>query len=143
MLLIDEADVFLEQRSLHELERNALVSVALRVLEYHRDVTTNRIKTFDKTFLSRFSIAIKYPELDIADRRAIWKKFFSLTDCTVSAEDLEELAVKSFSGRTIKNIVRMAQALALSTDKPFGIEHIQVVSRVQEKFLDEFSRLEW
>ncbi|THU94882.1 hypothetical protein K435DRAFT_779208, partial [Dendrothele bispora CBS 962.96] len=41
-------DVFLEQRSLHELERNALVSVALRVLEYHRGVlflTTNRIKT--------------------------------------------------------------------------------------------------
>ncbi|KAG2041146.1 hypothetical protein BDR03DRAFT_39278, partial [Suillus americanus] len=30
VVLIDEADVFLEQRSLHELERNALVSVALR-----------------------------------------------------------------------------------------------------------------
>ncbi|KAK0451616.1 P-loop containing nucleoside triphosphate hydrolase protein [Armillaria borealis] len=145
VLLIDEADVFLEQRSLHELERNALVSVALRVLEYHRGVlflTTNRIKTFDEAFLSRFSIAIKYPELDVAGRRAIWQKFFSLADCTVSAEDLENLAAKSFNGRTIKNMVRTAQALALSTDRPFGIEHIQVVSRAQEKFLDEFSRLE-
>ncbi|EIN11074.1 P-loop containing nucleoside triphosphate hydrolase protein [Punctularia strigosozonata HHB-11173 SS5] len=59
VLLIDEADVYLEQRSLHEIERNALVSVALRLLEYHRGVlflTTNRIKTFDEAFLSRFSI---------------------------------------------------------------------------------------
>lgn len=144
VLLIDEADVFLEQRNLHELERNALVSVALRVLEYHRGVlflTTNRIKTFDEAFLSRFSITIKYPELDVASRRTIWQKFFSLADCTVSEEDLENLAMKPFNGRTIKNMVRTAQALALSTGSPFGIEHIQVVSRAQEKFLDEFSRL--
>lgn len=42
-----------------QIERNALVSVALRLLEYHRGVlflTTNRIKTFDDAFLSRFSI---------------------------------------------------------------------------------------
>jgi hypothetical protein len=32
---ITQADVFLEARSSHELERNALVSVFLRVLEYH------------------------------------------------------------------------------------------------------------
>ncbi|KAK0451608.1 P-loop containing nucleoside triphosphate hydrolase protein [Armillaria borealis] len=145
VLLIDEADVFLEQRSLHELERNALVSVALRVLEYHRGVlflTTNRIKTFDEAFLSRFSIAIKYPELDAASRQVIWQKFFSLADCVVSPKDLEGLAAKPFNGRTIKNMVRTAQALALSSDKPLGIEHVRVVVRAQEKFLDEFSRLE-
>lgn len=34
ILLLDEADVFLEQRDLHELERNKLVSIFLRVLEY-------------------------------------------------------------------------------------------------------------
>ncbi|KAK0469259.1 P-loop containing nucleoside triphosphate hydrolase protein [Desarmillaria tabescens] len=145
VLLIDEADVFLEQRSLHELERNALVSVALRVLEYHRGVlflTTNRIKTFDEAFLSRFSIAIKYPELDVAGRRAIWQKFFALADCSVPENDLEELAAKPFNGRTIKNMVRTAQALALSSDEPLGVKHVQVVLRAQEKFLDEFSRLE-
>ena len=34
IVLIDEADVFLEARSLHDLERNALVAVFLRQLEY-------------------------------------------------------------------------------------------------------------
>ena len=38
VLLLDEADVFLEQRSLHELERNKLVSIFLRVLEYYEGV---------------------------------------------------------------------------------------------------------
>lgn len=33
VLLIDEADVFLERRSLHEMNRNAMVSVFLRILE--------------------------------------------------------------------------------------------------------------
>lgn len=33
VVLLDEADVFLEQRGLEDLKRNALVSVFLRVLE--------------------------------------------------------------------------------------------------------------
>ena len=34
-LLFDEAHIFMEARSLHELERNAMVRVFLRLLEYH------------------------------------------------------------------------------------------------------------
>lgn len=33
IVLIDEADVFLEQRDLHDLQRNAMVAVFLRQLE--------------------------------------------------------------------------------------------------------------
>lgn len=38
VVLLDEADVFLEQRSLDDLRRNALVSVFLRVLEYYEGI---------------------------------------------------------------------------------------------------------
>lgn len=65
--LHSEADVFLEQRSLHDVQRNAMVSVFLRVLEYHSGVlflTTNRIRTVDEAFLSRFSMFVsRLPEL--------------------------------------------------------------------------------
>ncbi|PBK66242.1 P-loop containing nucleoside triphosphate hydrolase protein [Armillaria solidipes] len=160
VLLIDEADVYLEQRSLHELQRNALVSVALRVLEYHRGVlflTTNRISSFDEAFLSRFSIAIKYRELDRAGRYVVWRKFLEMAGSTivedrmvsvekgsssVSQVDLEKLSLKNFNGRTIKNIVRTAQALALSDKQPLAINHVQIVLRAQEKFLDEFSTMD-
>ena len=33
VVLIDEADVFLEERSVHDLQRNAIVAVFLRQLE--------------------------------------------------------------------------------------------------------------
>ncbi|KAJ6562449.1 hypothetical protein B0H19DRAFT_1375521 [Mycena capillaripes] len=170
VMLIDEADVFLEQRSLHEIERNSLVSVALRVLEYHRGVlflTTNRIKTFDVAFLSRFSIAIKYPEHDLHSRRVIWRKFFELagvkteeregngsgrstptdmvklenpaTVASISDAELDALAEKQFNGRTIKNLVRTAQALALSSNEPMSKAHVDIVVKSQEKFLREFA----
>jgi len=44
VLLIDEADIFLERRSLYDMERNSLVSIFLRVLEYYSGIlfmTTN------------------------------------------------------------------------------------------------------
>ncbi|CAE6447028.1 unnamed protein product [Rhizoctonia solani] len=86
VLLIDEADVFLEARSSHELQRNALVSVFLRVLEYHSGVlilTTNRIRSFDDAFLSRFSVALRYPDLDRDSRKVLWSKFLLLAGATV------------------------------------------------------------
>lgn len=46
ILLLDECDVFLEARSTHELERNKIVSIFLRTLEYYEGImfmTTNRV----------------------------------------------------------------------------------------------------
>jgi len=51
VLLLDEADVFLEERSLHDLKRNALVSIFLRLLEYYRGIlilTTNRYDALEQ-----------------------------------------------------------------------------------------------
>jgi hypothetical protein len=51
ILLLDEADVFLERRGAHDIHRNALVSVFLRQLEYFEGIlflTTNRVETFDE-----------------------------------------------------------------------------------------------
>lgn len=78
ILLLDEADIFLEERSLHELERNKLVSIFLRVLEYYEGImflTTNRVQTFDAAFQSRIHISLEYPELDMPARKAIWRSF--------------------------------------------------------------------
>ncbi|KAL8651371.1 MAG: hypothetical protein Q9210_003290 [Variospora velana] len=53
VLLIDEADVFLEQRSARDLGRNQLVSIFLRMLEYYEGIlffTTNRDEIIDAAF---------------------------------------------------------------------------------------------
>lgn len=83
ILLLDEADIFLEERSLHELERNKLVSIFLRVLEYYEGImflTTNRVQTFDAAFQSRIHISLEYPELDKKSRTTIWVNFLKQHD---------------------------------------------------------------
>lgn len=64
--LLDEADVFLEQRTNSDILRNAMVCVMLRLLEYHPGIlflTTNRVRTFDPAFESRVTVALKYDSL--------------------------------------------------------------------------------
>ncbi|KAI1365430.1 hypothetical protein F5Y08DRAFT_304074 [Xylaria arbuscula] len=67
ILLLDEADVFLARRTPHDFQRNGLVAVFLRVLEYYAGIlflTTNRIGDFDEAFSSRIHISLHYPALD-------------------------------------------------------------------------------
>ena len=55
VLLLDEADVFLQERDDKDVTRNALVSIFLRQLEYFQGIlilTTNRIRNCDPAFES-------------------------------------------------------------------------------------------
>jgi len=157
VLLIDEADVLLEKRSSNDLARNALVAAALRLLEYHTGVlflTTNRVQSFDPASLSRISVAIKYTALDRKRRLHIWRQFLLAARALpnteevraavtqehyLSDEDVLALAEYDLNGRVIKNVVRTAQALALSAEKPLGMDHLNMVITVTEKFLKEIS----
>ena len=76
VLLLDEADVFLAQRTRTDLKRNSLVSVFLRVLEYFTGIlflTTNRVGAFDEAFKSRIHMSLYYPPLDWTQSKSIWE----------------------------------------------------------------------
>ena len=74
MLLLNEADVFLRQRSLnHAGEDDA--TAFLRKLEYSEGIiflTTNRLRDIDPAMQSRIHIALCYPPLGLDTRREIW-----------------------------------------------------------------------
>jgi SpoVK/Ycf46/Vps4 family AAA+-type ATPase len=79
IVLLDEADIYLEQRDTENLTRNALVSVFLRALEYYKGIlflTTNRVGTFDDAFISRIHVSLHYRNLSHSDRVKIWNKNF-------------------------------------------------------------------
>ncbi|KAF2822706.1 P-loop containing nucleoside triphosphate hydrolase protein [Ophiobolus disseminans] len=136
ILLLDEADVFLEQRSLHELERNKLVSIFLRVLEYYEGtmfLTTNRVQTFDPAFQSRIHISLSYLPLSVESRRTVWANFLASASTSnsdpspnhsISDKQLAELALMDMNGRQIKNILKIARLLASRKGEVLGKEHI-------------------
>ena len=142
VLLLDEADVFLEQRSLHELERNKLVSIFLRVLEYYEGtmfLTTNRVQTFDPAFQSRIHISLDYPGLTIDSRKTVWKNFLdsSSQEHTISKAELTELARMDLNGRQIKNILKIARLLASRKEEKLSREHITTTMDVTQHLHNE------
>ena len=59
VLLLDEAEVFIQMRSMTDVKRNALVSIFLRQLEYYQGIlilTTNLIGSVDPAFESTYHI---------------------------------------------------------------------------------------
>ncbi|KAI8630749.1 P-loop containing nucleoside triphosphate hydrolase protein [Xylariaceae sp. FL1651] len=147
VLLIDEADVFLEKRSSHDLARNSLVSIFLRTLEYFSGVlflTTNRINSFDLAFQSRIHLALKYRGLDANSREKLWRLFLKKTsdfkDEDWPQEVMKELAAAKINGRQIKNTVRTAHALALAEKEKLSIEQIRDVLETVSEFQADFNR---
>lgn len=138
ILLLDECDVFLEARSTHELERNKIVSIFLRTLEYYEGImfmTTNRVEDIDLAFQSRIHVSIEYPDLTSASRRTIWANFLrgSTIKSSLTDKDIHELAELKLNGRQIKNVLKTAQLLAArkkseTLDRKF-IETILIIEK--------------
>lgn len=142
VLLLDEADVFLERRTDNDLQRNTIVSVFLRKLEYYRGImflTTNRVGSFDEAFKSRIHIAIRYPDLDAGARRLVWTNFLNKAreiyqhGVEVSSEEIDQLSQKSLNGREIRNIVKSAQLLAFRSNQPLRKQHLNIVWKVEHE----------
>ncbi|KAM0429215.1 hypothetical protein ACHAPT_006429 [Fusarium lateritium] len=145
LLLLDEADVYLEQRKSKNLVHNGIVSVFLRMLEYYHGIlflTTNRISSFDRAFVSRIHLAIHYPPLTQPSRRALLYAFLKQTsedsaEALSSQGVLEKLADEDLNGRQIKNLVRTACALALSEDSARGRvdkRHLELALQPMKEF---------
>jgi SpoVK/Ycf46/Vps4 family AAA+-type ATPase len=83
VLLLDEADIFLQKRDKADIKRNAIVSVFLRTLEYYRGIlflTTNRVGTFDPAFRSRIHVSLYYPPLKKDATMQIWRMHLERTE---------------------------------------------------------------
>lgn len=145
VVLLDEADIFLEERTLADLQRNALVSVFLRVLEYYSGIlilTSNRVGTFDGAFKSRIQLALHYENLGEPQRRQIWRNFVKRLE-TLDAdeidvddikENLDALAKHDMNGRQIRNAVTTARQLAQYRKKKLDYAQLKRAINVAGKF---------
>ena len=144
IVLLDEADVFLEERTLADLQRNALVSVFLRVLDYYQGIlilTSNRVGTFDEAFKSRVQLALHYPKLEEDGRWEIWHNFINSLSSDGENVQLEELQHKlgvlaryKLNGRQIRNTVKTARQLAHYRREKLEYSHFETAIEVADEF---------
>ncbi|KAL3474728.1 hypothetical protein BJX99DRAFT_260149 [Aspergillus californicus] len=138
VVLLDEAEVFLSERSPSDLQRNSLVSVFLRVLEYYSGIlflTTNRVGNIDDAFKSRIHISLYFPPLGLRQTQKIWEmniarleliqeersKLTGEPKLTIASSEILKFASDHFNrnsasarwnGRQIRNAFLTAAALA-------------------------------
>jgi len=126
IILLDEADSFLEKRSsTSSLERNAMVCVMLQLVEYFSGIlflTSNRMDSLDPAFQTRITLSLPYHNLSTEGRQKIWDNLLfksgvrnlqnqegKSSSCWINTK---ELAKYPLNGREIKNALRLALALA-------------------------------
>ncbi|KAI1740428.1 hypothetical protein F4680DRAFT_419427 [Xylaria scruposa] len=126
ILLIDEADIYLEERKISDINRNNLVAGFLRALEYFKGIlflTTNRVGAFDEAFVSRINLQVHYPEFSDEDRDKVWDAFFQkleedrettmrIPPSTRDYTRMQEIRELKWNGREIRNSFQIAVALA-------------------------------
>jgi len=128
-----------------DLNRNALVSVFLRELEYHDGIlilTSNRVGTFDEAFKSRIQLALHYDNLGPSQRRKIWRNFLSriktfddpIMDFEDIIDNIDELCQVDMNGREIRNAITTARQLAQFQNQSLCYAHLKHVIQVSGKF---------
>ncbi|CAI7586193.1 unnamed protein product [Penicillium palitans] len=138
IVLLDEADVYLETRSAQDLRRNSIVSIFLRALDYFQGIlflTTNRVGSFDEAVMSRIHVQIGYDPLDEESRKQIWDGYFKKLSknhnndgreirCSYDAKEFvrksDDLRALRWNGREIRNAFQTAVALACFQAKQEG-----------------------
>jgi len=137
VLLLDECDVFLEARDSINLERNKLVSIFLRTLEYYTGIlflTTNRVSNMDAAFQSRIHVSMEYPDLNVDSRKHVWKGFLSRgIKHELTEEHTDTLADIDLNGRQIKNILKTSQLLACRRKESLQFSHLKTVLNIDKR----------
>ncbi|KAK0713531.1 hypothetical protein B0T26DRAFT_742174 [Lasiosphaeria miniovina] len=121
VMLIGEADIYLERRSPGDLKRNGLVSILPRGILF---LTTNRVGTFNDALTSRTHVILHYELLTVQDRRTIWEKLIKklqserqdiyVTGAAAKKYILDdpEITEANWNGREIRNAFQTAVQLA-------------------------------
>jgi hypothetical protein len=133
ILLLDEADIFLEARDNFNITRNAMVGIFLRSLEYYSGViflTSNRSNNIDSAVKSRVHMTLKY-ELNATQRIEIWT---NLLKQIPPAGDIKNIDVKTLSnadlnGRQIRNIINLTQSYSKCFNKSITTGLIMIIAK--------------
>jgi SpoVK/Ycf46/Vps4 family AAA+-type ATPase len=144
ILLMDEADIFLQERDIHNVKRNALVSIFLRELEYFDGIlflTTNRPGDIDEAFQSRIHVSIGLKALDKEERRKVWTVFIKELDNTDKEKRVLLQHVMNhydddkLNGRQIRNSIRTALALTQLKKEKLTPDHLDKVVRIGREYV--------
>lgn len=108
-------------------------------------MTTNRFLSIDTAFASRIHLILAYPELDASARRRIWTTFISSISNSASPEWLDDdfldkVASYKINGRQVKNVTRIACAIAANNGRELAADDIMKGLEAVDKSLEDMNK---
>lgn len=140
ILLIDEANSYIHARG-HDIRQNAIVGVFLRLLDYYRGIlifTTNVTQgkdvaslgfDIDQAILDRCTAVVQFNLPDPDQSSQLWCVQANLRGMELDGAMLQAL-VKRFriSGRTIRNLLKMAVSAAIDAEEDLAMKHFELAA---------------
>ncbi|CAG8780447.1 7817_t:CDS:2 [Dentiscutata erythropus] len=114
VLLLDEADIYLERRSTIDLTRNTMVGIFLRLLEYYQ-----------------VNMFFHYPKLGPTERLQIWTNFIERASLPLKASDFVNYEL---NGREIRNVLHAARLLAKNKGENLSADIVFDVIKIIQEF---------
>ncbi|KAK4167517.1 P-loop containing nucleoside triphosphate hydrolase [Cladorrhinum sp. PSN259] len=123
VVLLEDCEVFLEARKIADVQRNAVVSVILGVLQRFKGIAileTSRVGSLDEALTSRFRLAIHF-SLTPERRKRLWSNMCAqlAAESDIDVESLQDgyyntdLLRKKLNATQLANVLRTAQAMAV------------------------------
>ena len=120
----------------------------LRILEYFERtmiLITNRVQTIDAAFKSRIHLSLRNPPLSAKSSSRHWETFILKSTkqrCFrwLDAKFLKKVSAADINGREIKNIVRVAHALAINDKQSINTRDILHALQYLMDFERDFSK---
>lgn len=136
ILLLDDADIFLQTRSSGDMTQNSIITTFKNALEAYTAgivvLTTNRVGTFDEAFRSRIHLSLYYAPLTVSTQVRVWKNMLSkIEDLGTYARDeilgaVEEgfggdkSVSKKMNGWEINDTIKTARQFDLRKGRPLA-----------------------
>ncbi|SRR6266536_753035 len=107
-------------------------------------LTTNRVQTIDAAFKSRIHLSLTYPSLSAKSRSRLWETFIlkgtkKQHPRWLDTKFLKKISEEDVNGREIKNIVRVAHALAVNEKRALRAKDILQGLQYLKDFERDFS----
>ena len=152
VVLLDEADVFLEGRAdAAGPKRNGMAALFLKHLEYFSGIlflTSNRVRVFDSAMKSRIHLALEYRPPGRDMRRRLWAGCLATVppaerevDPDPDSADVARLLDDRLNGREIANMVSTARTLARFQGARLRADHLDTVLQTRRDFDERLTSL--
>ncbi|KAK6077366.1 ATPase [Seiridium cupressi] len=152
MVLLDDADIYVYERDVYNLERNALLPIFLRHLEYSDCLTfisVSRIGTVDPAVVTRIHVGVPFPNFDFGTQQKIWHRVIErLPHDYVERDEMQDFIThqlgeldsgryREMNGRQIRNCIDVALILARNEgSSKMQHRHVERVLELGKDFKD-------